>query len=157
MEKSVIAALKNWFWPTYQPKQVEYFLREYNDKPVVLELDTTPDRHTQFVGYNPAGNMVKAAPLPFVDSTSTDFATIRAFAKGKAVEANVERNLTANDLAELAKRKPTVPQATAAKLKEIFSEKGGATTAEELATISGYSKSYAAAALAAFRAALPRD
>jgi hypothetical protein len=157
IHSTIWEAVQQWIWPTWKPTEVQYYLTEYNRPEPMPTMETVHDRHTQFVGYNPDGNLVKATPLPFVDATSTDFATIRAYAKGKAVQANVEANLTEQDRAELGKRKPAVPEATAAKLKEIFADKGGATTAEELATVSGYSKSYCAAALAAFRAALPRE
>jgi hypothetical protein len=100
---------------------------------------------------------MKATPLAFKDNNSTEFSTIRAFAKGKAVEANVVSHLTSFDLEELARRKPSVPQATAEVFKATYHSKNGNTTADEMAMITGFSKSYAATSLASFRAALSRE
>lgn len=155
MYPNIWDAVKQWIWPTYQPKAHNYYYSEYTATPVPAPALDPRDPHVDFVGYNPEGNLVKAAKLPFVDANTTDFATIRAYAKNKAVEANIEPTLTTADRAQLVKRKPTVPDATAATMKAVFADKGGVTTADELATITGFSKSYAAAALAAFRAALP--
>ncbi len=155
MYPTIWDAVRQWMWPTYQPKQHDYYLTEYRDTAPAPAPAEPRDLHVDFVGYNSAGNMVKAAKLPFVDAQTTDFATIRAFAKNKPVGVNVVATLTTTDRNELAKRKPTVPEATAATMKAVFADKGGVTTADELATITGFSKSYAAAALAAFRAALP--
>lgn len=152
MFAGVKKVIVDYLYPTYTPPD---FVRAVSYSEPKKETPSAPKQDKmEFVGFNDAGNVVKIKTFEWGKDGSTEWAKTQTFAKGRAENGDIIAELTAEDVAQLEKRKPRVPNKTAAKIKAVFAAKHGAVTSGELQQSTGYSRAYCDAALAAFRAAL---
>jgi len=152
-EFNLFAEIRQFLWPSYRRQDVSGLFVRIESAPTVAAERKVKENYTT-IGYNQDKDLVKARVFEFNVDGSTAFADIITVNKANVKRGDVVKDLTAVDMAELAKRKPVVSAKAATVIKEVFAAKGGAIASSELQDATGYSKAYCDVCLAAFRSAL---